>query len=123
MSNLTDHLSSPNAVTPQRRFEDFTPAGSQPTIKDVWEILVDIRDRMETVERKQSNLATAFTLNDLHKPDYDGHRKDHVEIVQNRKIMDSYKTEATKKVLAVLVVFALGLMANGLGAKVAEHIK
>lgn len=119
MSTTPDHPHPPH----QRRLTDFTDAGTQPTIRDVWEILIEIRDRMEYVEREQTEQATAFPINDLKKPDYDGHRRAHVDMIADQKIMDGYKTGVTKQVLGIVVVFVLGLIFSGLVSRLSDHIK
>jgi hypothetical protein len=94
-----------------------TDTGSQPTIADVWKISLEIRDRLAIVERQQAEHASAFPVNDLHKPDFDGHRRSHVSMSKNHEIVESYKNEATKKIIGIAVVFIIGLLSSGLISK------
>lgn len=96
---------------------------NQPTIADVWQISLEIRDRLAIVERQQLEHITAFPVNDLNKPDYDGHRKSHVSMMKSQEVMTSYKTEATKKVIGIFVVFIIGLISSGFFNKLTPFIK
>ena len=109
--------------TPKRRASDLTSSGGSPTISDVWRLTVEIREQVDSIERRQVETISAFITNDLGKPDYDGHRRDHKKLAANEIIMDGYKSEATKKILGLLVVFIVGLIASGLLTRITEHIK
>lgn len=106
-----------------KRAIDMTETGLSPTIFDVWQILVEIRDRLDVVERQQAEHSTAFLVNDLSRPDFDGHRRSHSKLVKSEEVMDSYKNEATKKFIGIVVVFVIGLLSSGFIAKLAESMK
>lgn len=107
--------------TPQslfnRRASDFTNGGHQPTMMDVWGLLIEIRDRLDDVERLQDTQSTAFPVDDLQKPDYSGHRRAHVDMIKSEQLMDDYKSDATKEIVKMIVVFVVGLIANGFISK------
>lgn len=64
--------------------------------------LIGIEGRLDTYE-------TAFVLNDLHKPDFEGHRLSHKSMIAAAKTLEGYKVDLTKKALtwvgAVLGLF------------------
>lgn len=55
--------------------------------------LTGIEGRLDTYE-------TAFVLNDLHKPDFEGHRLSHKSMIEASKTLEGYKVDLTKKALA-----------------------
>lgn len=70
--------------------------------------------RLGRVETELVNIKSAFIRNDLGEPDYESHRKDIVEKARNVVAMDSYKQEATRKIVGWLVAAILTLMGYGL---------
>ena len=56
-----------------------------------------------------AQIVKGFVVNDLGEPDFDGHRKAHIQMIEAEKILKSYKTEATKKVIGWVVAALLGL--------------
>jgi hypothetical protein len=107
----------------QLEISDVTQSGNAPTITDVWRLVVEIRNRLEFVERQQLEHITAFAVNDLNKPDYDGHRRSHTELKKSKEILDSYKQDATKKVISIVVVFLIGALSSGVLSKLVELLK
>lgn len=75
-------------------------------ISEVKTTLINIDNNLKVVD-------TAFIKNDLGNVDYDGHRKDHLHIEKSKKIMDNYKYDTAKMIIAVIVAFAIGLLADG----------
>lgn len=67
-----------------------TIAGNQGTQLST---LNNIESRLDTYE-------TAFVLNDLHKPDFEGHRASHRSMIEASKTLEGYKIDLTKKALA-----------------------
>lgn len=107
----------------QLEISDVTQSGNAPTIIDVWRLVVEIRNRLESVERQQLEHITAFAVNDLNKPDYDGHRRAHTELKKSKEVLDSYKHDATKNVISIVVVFVVGLLSSGLVTKLIGLLK
>lgn len=108
--------------TQHRRSSDL-PLGHQPTIADVWKLLNKINDRLDDLERNFETITTAFPIDDLKKPDYAGHRKQHVEITKGEELMDGYKHDATKQIVITVVTFIAGLVASGFMARMAGFLK
>lgn len=107
----------------QLGISDVTQSGKAPTITDVWRLVVEIRNRLEYVERQQLEHVTAFAVNDLNKPDYDGHRRSHTELKKSKEILDSYKQSVTKNVIMIVVVFIFGIFTSGLLSRLSGIIK
>ena len=83
------------------------------TIDDLWKMLQEAHNRISILEHRASFTATAFPKNDLGKPDYDGHRKHHLQIEKDEKLVEGYQIDATKKVIGGGVFFIIGLLATG----------
>jgi len=79
--------------------------------------------RLGCAQCLQCHIEKAFIKNDLGEPDYDGHRKQHLAIADAEKILQSYKNEATKKVIGWVVALFLGIMSSGLIIWVKDHLK
>lgn len=107
----------------QIRSTDMCPPGGQPFNPDYCTTVADMRLRIAAVERKQGEMTTAFLLNDLGSPDYDGHRKDHLAIRKAGEVMSRYKIGATEKIIGVIVIAVLGLLNTGIFTRVVEVIK
>ena len=90
-------------VGPDRR---KTPAG-------VYEVLDSIDKRLSAIEHRLDLTASAFVVNDLGRPDYDGHRKAHITYMRTAETMTEYKNGAVKQVIAALVIFLSGLFVTG----------
>ena len=91
--------------SPQRRVSDVV---KEPT-------LFDILEKLTQIQQRQIDHSTAFLVNDLGKPDYEGHRQAHKALVKAAEALDGYKTDATKKVIGLVLgvvgtLFALGVM-------------
>lgn len=86
-------------------------------------LLKEIHAKVTTLEAGALAMTEAFVLNDLHKPDFHGHRQAHLSQIKAAEIMDGYKRGITKKIIGWMVVFALGLLASGFVAQVSGHLK
>lgn len=86
---------------------------------DLLEAINGLREEIRDQKSLISVIETAFPLNDLGKPDHEGHRLAHKNMIQAAKIMESYKVDATKKVL----MWALGIVLVMLTTGVGEHVK
>lgn len=75
--------------------------------------------RMAAVEADVDKLKTAFVLNDLHAPDYDGHRKDHYQRTkaaeEDARAMSELKNAATKRLLVGAIGLAITVIGFGIG--------
>lgn len=86
---------------------------------DLLEAINGLREEIRDQKSSISAIETAFPLNDLGKPDHEGHRLAHKNMIQAAKIMESYKVDATKKVL----MWALGIVLVMLTTGIGEHVK
>ncbi len=61
--------------------------------------LQDLHNRVSAIEHKGSRAAEAFVKNDLGVPDYDGHRKAHLAMIEQAKVVNGYKRTLTQRIL------------------------
>ena len=107
---------------PKRRASDLV--GSIPPSGDtLLQLLRGILSRIEAIERCQDEVKTAFLINDLNKPDYEGHRSGHRKLVEAERSVQDYKHGATKTVLNWAIGIMLGVALSGFGLWVREHLK
>jgi CheY-like chemotaxis protein len=78
---------------------------------------VDIRARVAALERDNTLIKSAFILNDINLPDFDGHRTDHRIRKEAAKIMESYKITATHKVIAAVMAALVLFFSTGITTK------
>ena len=100
-----------------RRASDLTNSGGQPTLTDVWKLLIEVRESLDDVIRQQEAHTSAFIKDDLDRPDFDGHRKSHIKMIKSDEIVREYKTDATKKIIELLVIYAVGVLSSGVLSK------
>jgi len=98
------------------------PAGG-PSNEDIWDLLIEIRDRVIVLERKTSDSLSAFPSNDLGRPDYDGHRKSHLSMIKASEVVEGYKKDVTKTILGIVTVFLVGVLASGFVSSLVTSIK
>jgi hypothetical protein len=82
-------------------------------------LLHEIHSTVTKMDARMESMTEAFVKDDLGKPDYHGHRKAHLQMIQASTAVDTIKMDATKKVVGVVAVFMLALV--GLGF--VDHIK
>ncbi|MFI3217513.1 MAG: hypothetical protein QX189_00085 [Methylococcales bacterium] len=90
---------------------------------EIQSISVEIKDRLAAIEAKQLTVDSAFMMNDLGKPDYDGHRKEHITFKKQETIVENYKFAVTKKILTWGAVGIVTLIGSSLVEKVIHFIK
>ncbi len=113
-----DFHESQFAESRNRRVADRDDYAHMPP--DLWRLLTDIRERGVRMEQKLDSMTTAFVKDDLGRPDYDGHRRAHSAMVKQAETIESFKMDATKKVLIALFVFIAGLMGSGFLSQLKE---
>ena len=84
-----------------------------PEREEIWKYLKDINDRVSVMEHRHGYVSSAFPQNDLGKPDYDGHRKSHLQLIEDSKVVAGYKGEVTKTILTAIAGGLLTLLASG----------
>lgn len=89
---------------PRRRAGD---EGREPTLYDIWA-------KLQEIEHRQISNTSAFLTNDLGRPDYDGHRNAHKQLIKSAEALDGYKTEATKKIVGIVIGVVTTLAGAGL---------
>ena len=98
---------------PRRRATDDL---REPTLSDIWQKLMEI-------EQRQIAHSTAFLVNDLGTPDYEGHRQAHRAMVKAAAALEGYKTDATKKVIGAVLGVVGTLLALGVVSWLQGHFK
>lgn len=93
------------------------------THEAVFELLDEIKDgiaaiekRLDSIEHRIDAMGSAFVVNDLGKPDYDGHRRAHIKLIDDVARMEGLKHEGAKKLVAAIMgalatVFFMGAVA------------
>jgi hypothetical protein len=83
----------------------------------------DLHARLSVVEHSHSSMREAFIQNDLGKPDYDGHRRGHKQLVKDSEVVEGYQIDATKKVVGAVVLGVLTLTMTGALEWLKAHIR
>lgn len=79
----------------------------------IYDVLDSIDKRLTAIEQRLDLTASAFVVNDLGRPDYDGHRRSHSVLMRTAETMEGYKQGVVKQILATVAVFFAGLFATG----------
>ena len=85
-----------------------------PPDDDLWKFVQDLNNRLSTMEHRHGYVSSAFPKNDLDKPDYDGHRRAHLQLIEDSKVVAGYKTGVTKTVLTIVATSVCTLIGTGL---------
>ena len=99
------------------RQSDLCPPGGEPFNPDHCTTAADMLSRLAALERDNTLLKSAFILNDISLPDFDGHRTDHRLRKEAAKVMENYKITATHKVIAVIVAALVLIFSTGITTK------
>mgnify|MGYP001198656652 CR=1 FL=1 len=76
-------------------------------------LIKNLAERVAVLERYREEVDRAFPVNDISRPDYDGHRRAHIKMSRANELMESYKVGVTKQILSAAVVFVIGLLSSG----------
>lgn len=98
------HSETPNSdfsesQFPRRRASDFQAQQApqpEPTNAQIMAHLVEMKTILTNHIR---DVNTAFPIDDIGRPDYNGHRLSHKNMIEAAKTIEGYKTDLTKKVL------------------------
>lgn len=104
------------------RQTDLCPPGGEPFNPDHCGTALDLRQRMASLERDTALIKSAFVLNDLSLPDFEGHRSDHRIRKEAAKVMESYKITATHKIIAAVVAAFVLAFSSGITQKLQELV-
>ena len=106
-----------------RRTDDLCPPGGQPFNPDHCTTALDMRSRIAALERENTVIKSAFVLNDLNQPDFEGHRTAHKKLIAAAEVMDKYKQTFVVKLIGVVAVFLLGVIASGTVSMIPGYLK
>jgi hypothetical protein len=84
-----------------------------PSNKDLLSVITQINERTRAIEQTLKSQASAFVINDLGTPDYDGHRKSHIKLENEAKLVESYKNNVSETIIKWAVTGILILLAVG----------
>lgn len=104
------------------RQTDLCPPGGEPFNPDHCTTAADIRARVAALERDNTLIKSAFVLNDISLPDFDGHRNDHRIRKEAAKVMESYKVSATQKIIGAIIGVCVLLFSSGVTTKLQEIV-
>lgn len=74
-----------------------------------------LEKRISLLETRTAAYETAFLLDDLNRPGFDDHRKDHRQMREAAKTMEGYKQDGVKTMLKLVITAMVGLLILGLG--------
>lgn len=86
----------------------------QLTIRELYSVIHNLELQLHEMNRRINEIKSAFVSNDLKKPDYDGHRKEHLDAKATKEAIEGYKTEITKKILGGVLTFLVGILTGKL---------
>lgn len=104
------------------RQSDLCPPGGEPFNPDHCTTAVDMRARIAALERDNTLIKSAFVINDIALPDFDGHRNDHRIRKEAAKVMESYKISATQKIIGAIIGVCVLVFSSGVTTKLQELI-
>lgn len=85
-----------------------------PDLTQLQKDVTSINERLSVIEHRHGYVSTAFPQNDLGKPDYDGHRKAHLSMMDDAKVVAGYKQGVTRQILSVVVTAIVTLLLAGI---------
>lgn len=93
------------------------------TNKEILDAVEIIKKKTEVIESTIIRQTTAFVKNDLDEPDYDGHRKSHIKINEETKILENYKHSISEQVMKWLVNGAIIIFCSGVIVTLQSYLK
>ena len=93
-------------IIQERRHSDDNYTIIHNILLEVHKTTTEIKDKVKSIEANQDSIESAFSKNDLGKIDYDGHRKDHLQIQKSHNVLEKYKFDITKSIL----VWTIGIL-------------
>lgn len=95
---------------------------NSPLNRDLLALVTQINERTREIEKTVKSLSTAYIKNDLGEPDYDGHRKSHIQMDKQADIVDNYKKSVTETIITWLVTGILIIFASGVIETIRHYI-
>lgn len=81
--------------------------------KELLVLVTQINERTREIEKNIKSLSTAYVKNDLGEPDYDGHRKSHIQMDKQADLVENYKKGITETIITWLVTGLMIVLASG----------
>lgn len=107
----------------RRRIEQDSFLALHNTLLEVQRTATEIRDKVKDIEANQENIESAFSKNDLGRLDYDGHRRDHLEIQKSHRVLEKYKFDITKSMLIWALIGIVTIFFSGVIHQIALILK
>ena len=86
-----------------------------PTNKDLLAVITQINERTRVIESTIKSQSSAFVINDLGTPDYDGHRKSHLKLENEARLVENYKKNVTETIVKWAAGILILVIVTGLG--------
>lgn len=83
----------------------------------------NLNNRVADLEHKFARMREAFVVNDLGIADYDGHRRGHTKLIEQDKVVTSYKRTITGNALWAATAGAAVLLGQALLEWLKAHLK
>jgi hypothetical protein len=93
-----------------------------PSNKDLLNVITQINERTRAIESTLKSHDSAFVINDLGTPDYDGHRKSHIKLENEANIVENYKKNVSEVIIKWGVGALLLILVTGLGETVRQWL-
>lgn len=94
-----------------------------PTNQDFERDISGLNDRVSMLEHKAARAAEEFVKNDLGVPDYDGHRRAHLDSMEQAKVVAGYKRTMTQRLLEWCLAGVGVLLGAGALDWIKAHLK
>lgn len=92
----------------------LVPSGGKVTLDEAWAYIQDLNDRVNRLEHRYGNVSSAFVKNDIDKPDFDGHRRAHADMIKQAEAMEGLKQEGAKSIMKAVIGFLAGVFSLGI---------
>lgn len=89
--------------------------GRAETLAQLEQRVAGLEQRASAIELRQSAYETAYILDDLGRPGFDDHRRDHRLMRKTADTLDGYKQDGAKTILKIVISAVLALMLLGVG--------
>lgn len=80
---------------------------------DVETDILALNNRVQVLEHSHARMKEAFPQNDLKLPGYDEHRTEHKRAKEQEEVIQGYKRDTTKTILAAAALFIAGIFSTG----------
>jgi hypothetical protein len=85
--------------------------------------ILHINGKVDPVIHSHASMREAFPENDLNKPDYDGHRREHKRRATDIQVVNGYKESAVKEVIKWALIGTLMMTLSGAMQWIKDHLK